>query len=216
MSTHYDDEAQVEELRRWWKENWKPLAAGLVLGLGVIFGWEAWTNHRDGHRADGAQAFEELAKAIAANKADDAAKLGDRLQNEFSDTPYAAAGALRLAQAAVETNKLDEARARLEWAAQHGEDPALKPLTELRLARVLAAQGKPEDALKHLAGDAGAYAGLYAELRGDLKLAAGDRAAALAEYKTALEKLDAEQALSARDGLQQKIDDLADVAAVHS
>ena len=30
--SHYEDEEQVEALKKWWQENWKALAAGLVLG----------------------------------------------------------------------------------------------------------------------------------------------------------------------------------------
>lgn len=215
MSTHYDDEAQVEELRRWWKENWKPLAAGLVLGLAVIFGWDAYGRSRDARRSKAAQLFTELGQAATAGKYDDAAKMGDRLVTDFASTPYAAAGALKLAQAAVEANKLDEAATRLQWAAAHADDKALKPLIALRLARVLWQQGKPDEALKTLDGDAGTYTGLYAELRGDIKLAQGDRAAARAAYEQALEKLDDQQA-PARDALQLKLDDLADAAVVKS
>ncbi|GAC1622776.1 MAG: YfgM family protein [Nevskia sp.] len=215
MSTHYDDEAQVEELRRWWKENWLPLAAGLALGLVAIFGWEAYGRSRDAHRAEAAQLFDEINKAATANQYDEAVKMTDRLVKDFDNTPYAAAAALKLAQLAVEAGKLDEAQARLQWASGHGSDPALKPLIDLRLARVLWQQGKPEDALKKLDGDAGAYAGLFAELRGDIKLAQGDRAAARAAYGQALEKLDPQQAPS-RDSLQQKMDDLADAAVVKS
>lgn len=215
MSTHYDDEAQVEELRRWWKENWIALAAGLALGLAAIFGWEAYGRSRDAHRAEGAHMFDELGQAAAAGKYDDVAQMADRLAKDFDNTPYAVAAALKAAQLAVDTNKLDDAATRLQWAAAHGDDKALKPLIDLRLARVLWQQGKPEDALKHLEGDAGAYTGLVAELRGDIKLAQGDRAAARAAYEQALEKLDPQQAPS-RDLLQQKLDDLADAATVKS
>lgn len=215
MSTHYDDEAQIEDLRRWWKENWKPLVAGLALGLSAIFGWEAYGRSRDAHRAEGARMFDDLKKAVVANKYDEAVQMTDRLVKDFANTPYAAGGALKLAQAAVDAGKLDDARTRLAWAADHGDDQALKPLIELRLARVLWQQGKPEDALKLLDGDAGAYAGLYAELKGDIKLAQGDRAAARAAYEQALEKVDPAQAPS-REGLQQKLDDLAEAAPVRS
>lgn len=215
MSTHYDDEAQVEELRRWWKENWKPLAAGLALGLVVIFGWDAYGRSRDARRAEAAQLFTELGQAATAGKYDEAAKMADRLAADFESTPYAAAGALKLAQAAVEANKLDDAATRLQWAAAHADDKALKPLIALRLARVLWQQGKPDEALKGLEGDAGTYAGLYAELRGDIKLSQGDRAAARAAYEQAIGTLDDQQA-PARDALQLKLDDLADAAVVKS
>ncbi|HZP14007.1 MAG TPA: tetratricopeptide repeat protein, partial [Nevskiaceae bacterium] len=72
--SHYEDEAQVEELKRWWKENWLALATGLALGLGGIFGWQQWQAHEDKVAADASQAYEDLKKAADANKADDAEK----------------------------------------------------------------------------------------------------------------------------------------------
>lgn len=217
MSTHYDDEAQVEDLRRWWKENWKPLAIGLVLGLSAIFAYEAYTRNKDNKRAEASQLFEELKAAVTGNKYDEAVKMGDRLVADFDSTPYAVAGALKLAQAAVEASKLEEARARLEWAAANAKDAALKPLIQLRLARVTWQQGKAPEALKLLDGDAGTYAVLFDELRGDIKLAEGDRAAALAEYTKALGVLGTATAGTPNapiaEALQRKVDDLADVAS---
>lgn len=220
MSTHYDDEAQVEDLRRWWKENWLALAVGLGLGLGAIFGWEYYQNRKNQTRAEASQLFEELKKAVSAKKFDEAGRMGDRLVAEFESTPYAVAGAMKLAQAAVEESKLDAARSRLEWAGAHADDTALKPLIQLRLARVLWQQGKPGDALKLLDTEAGSYVVLYEELRGDIKLAEGDRPAALAAYTKAVASLGDATTGTANapiaDALQKKIDDLADVAAVKS
>jgi predicted negative regulator of RcsB-dependent stress response len=94
-------------------------------------------------------------------------------------------------------------------------DPALASLARLRLAQVLFQQNKADEALKQLDGDAGSYAALYDQLRGDIKLSQGDRAAARAAYQQALGALSADEAVS-RDGLQRKLDDLADAAPEHS
>ncbi|MBI2383259.1 MAG: tetratricopeptide repeat protein [Gammaproteobacteria bacterium] len=208
--SHYDDEAQVQELKRWWQENWRPLAAGIVLGLAGIFGWEAWQSHRTRVSEQASQMYEDLKKAVAAGKDDQVRALGDRLLEEFAATPYGAQAALLLAHRAAEKGDWESASRRLAWVVKHADDDGLKALARLRRARVVWAQGKPDEALELLdAKRAGEFAGLYEELRGDIRLAQGDRGAARAAYEKALELGVGE---AGREQLRRKLDDLADAA----
>lgn len=233
MTDHYDEEAQVEALRKWLRENWLPLASGLALGLAAIFGWQAWGQRQDGRAGEASHVFEDLGRAAAQDKYDDVKAMADRLVKDYSDTPYAAAAALRAAELAVQDARLDDAAARLQWVVQfeqnpsflarlgaslrlrnRGYDPALLPLAKLRLAQVLWQQSKADEALKQLDGEPGSYAALFDELRGDIKLSQGDRAAARGAYQQALQSLPAEAVN--RDSLQHKLDDLADAATAKS
>ena len=207
MATHYEEEAEVENLKRWWHENWKSLAAGLVIGLLGIFGYQAYQRHQQSMAAQASQMFEDLKAAATAHKYDEAGALGDRLIKDFSKTPYASGAALQLAQIAVEQGKLDDAVTRLQWVADHGKDDGLRDLAKLRLARVLWQQKKDDDALKLLEGEHGAYTALFQELRGDIQLSKGDRAAAHAAYEAALKASASGVNTSV---LQNKLDDLAD------
>lgn len=210
MATHFDDEAQAEQLKQWWKDNWMALAGGLVLGLGAIFGWEGWKGYQEGKASEASQMYEELKQALAASKLDQANELGDKLVKDFSRTPYAAGAALFLASEDVRTNRFDEALARLQWVDKNSKDEGLRQVARLREARVLWQQGKADEALKRLDGKPGTFVALYDELRGDIKLTQGDRAAARAAYEKALQAVTADDAAS-RASLQRKLDDLADV-----
>jgi predicted negative regulator of RcsB-dependent stress response len=76
---------------------------------------------------------------------------------------------------------------------------------------VLWQQGKLDDALAQLEiKDDDAFASLYQELRGDLQVAKGDRAAARSAYEKALQL---GPAAANREGLQRKLDDLAGAAS---
>lgn len=208
--SHYDDEAQLEQLRRWWRENWMALAGGLVLGLAGIFGWEAWQGHQTTQSEQASQIYEDL-KKLPADKASQATELGRKLADEFSGTPYAAQAALYLASIAVQAADWDAARTQLDWVVAHADDPGLKKIARLRLARVLWQQGKLDDALAQLEiKDDDAFASLYQELRGDLQVAKGDRAAARSAYEKALQL---GPAAANREGLQRKLDDLAGAAS---
>lgn len=211
MASHYEEEAEVAALKNWWRENWVALLAGLVIGLGAILGWQGWQRHKQDVSAEASQVFEDLNQAYQAGKADDAKQMGEKLIKEYSGTPYAAAAALRMAAAAVEAGQFDEASTRLAWVTQNSSDDGLRQLAKLRQARVLWAQQKFDDALKLLDGDAGVYAPLYSELRGDILLAKGDRPGAHQAYTKALESA-GEDDRAVRESLRIKLDDLTDVA----
>ena len=103
-------------------------------------------------------------------------------------------------------------RKRLAGVAGASKDPDLRIVARLRLARVQLAQGRYDDALKSL--DAVATPAVDArvlELKGDVRLAQGDAAAALAEWSKAKDAAAADPAAGAQvdmELLQLKIDEL--------
>lgn len=211
MTAHFDDEAQAEQLKQWWKDNWKALVAGLVLGVGAIFGWEGWKDYRESRAGQASQMFEDMKEALRQARTDEAVKIGDALAKEHADTPYASGAALFLAAEAARANDLDGAVARLQWVEQYGKDDGLKQIARLRQARVLWQQDKLDEALKKLDGKSEGFEALAEELRGDIRLAQGDRKAARESYEKALAAAAADDAAT-RTSLQRKIDDLADAA----
>jgi predicted negative regulator of RcsB-dependent stress response len=209
--SHYDDEAQLEQLKRWWSENWKALFAGLALGLGGIFGWQGWQDHQRGLAEKAAQMYQDMKKAADAQQADQVQQLGQKLIQQHTASPYASQAALLLAQIEVGQGKLDAAAQHLAWVVEHSGDEGLEHVARLRQARVLWAQKRTEDALKLLeVKQAASFEPLYEELRGDIKLSQGDRAAAADAYRKALA---GDEKLNNRDSLQRKLDDLAEARA---
>jgi predicted negative regulator of RcsB-dependent stress response len=211
--SHYEDEAQVEQLRRWWRENWMALAGGLVLGLAGIFGWEAWQKMRTNKAEHASKVFEDL-KRVPADRAERTDELWQHLSNDFPNTPYAAQGALLLANQAAAREDWEAAKAKLEWVGQHTDDAGLQKIARLRLARVLWQLQKPDEALALLeVKDDDAFASLYQELRGDIQLSRGDREAARSAYEKAMLL---GPAAAGRESLKRKLDDLGAAAPVKS
>jgi predicted negative regulator of RcsB-dependent stress response len=207
--SHYEDEAQIEQLRRWWRENWIALIAGVSLGLAGIFGWEYYQKVRAVRAETASRVFEDL-KRLSPDQKDRAEELWRTLSTDHASTPYAAQGALLLAAHAAATEDWAGAQGRLEWARDHTDDPGLRNIAALRLARVLWQQQQPDAALKLLdIADDSPFAPLYQELRGDILLVKGDREAARAAYEKALQL---GPAAAGRDGLQRKLDDLGGAA----
>ncbi len=204
------EEEQLAQIREWWQRNGKPLLFGGALALVLVFGWQAWQN-RQVAQAEAASALYQqlLVAALETAEPDTAevARLGGELKNEFGGTHYAQFASLFMAKVVVESGRLDEAASELRSVVDKPVDKTLEELARQRLARVLAAQKKAEDALRLLDGDATTgFAASREELRGDLLVQLGRADEAHAAYTKAKQAAAEDGAIG---GLQLKLDDLA-------
>ena len=46
METFNNENDQVDALKRFFAENGKALAVGVILGIGALVGWRYWTSHQ--------------------------------------------------------------------------------------------------------------------------------------------------------------------------
>nr|WP_272890751.1 tetratricopeptide repeat protein [Stutzerimonas sp. S1] len=200
----------MAQIKEWWQRNGKPLLVGGVLALVLVFGWQLWQNHRVNQAQSASVLYQQLLVAALESGETDAAevaRLGNQLKKDFAGTHYAQYGSLFLAKVAVDSGRLDEAATVLRAVVDKPADATLGELARQRLARVLAAQEKAEDALKLLEGEADqAFAASREELRGDLLVQLGREDEAHAAYTKAKQALSEEAAIG---GLQLKLDDLA-------
>ena len=221
MESYRTEEEQVEALKRWWKENGRSTVLGVVLALGLGFGWQAWQSSREAAAAQASFLYQQMLSTLAAESRQGpgpARELARRIRDEHRGTTYAQLAALHLARMAVNSGDLAGAEEELRWVlamADSGGD--LQRMARLRLARVVAARGDTDSALTMLADPDPAYAASFALARGDILLAAGrdgealeafERAAAMLEagvplpqtLRDKLEYLQAEQAAMAEAG----------------
>lgn len=209
--TSRTEEEELAVIRDWWQRNGKPLLTGGALALIVVFGWQAWQKHQLSEAQGASALYQQLLEtSLVANAQPDVSKVAElagKLKAQYPGTHYAQFGSLLLAKVAVESGKLDDAGVELKIVLDKPADATLAELARQRLARVLAVQGKVEEALALLAGEADpAYLASREELKGDLlsKLARSDEA--LTAYQKAKAALSSDAAVG---GLQIKIDDLA-------
>ncbi|MEM1191042.1 MAG: tetratricopeptide repeat protein [Pseudomonadota bacterium] len=194
METYRTEEEQVEALKRWWQENGRSTVIGVVLALGLGFGWQAWQKSRDLAAENASTLYQQMLTALSAEDTQGAApatELARRIKDEHQGSTYAQFAALHLARLAVNDERLDDAEAELRWAlarSSPGED--LNSIAQLRLARVVAAGGSLEPALEMLVTDDGAYTAAYAMARGDILAMAGRNAEALEAFEAAAAALD--------------------------
>jgi predicted negative regulator of RcsB-dependent stress response len=200
-----NEKEQVELAKTWLKDNGLWIVAGVAIGALGLAGW-GWYNERRATQAETAAARYE--EAVVAFQRGDPARgktLVEELNRDYSRTPYSALGTLLSARVQVEANELDKAAASLKSVMETAGDEEVRLIARERYARVLSAQGKHDEALAALAfEEVGEFAPRFADVRGDVLLAKGDRAGALREYlaaRTAGKNVDA-------DLLELKIRDL--------
>ena len=205
------EEEQLAQIKDWWQRNGKPLLTGASLALVLVVGWQAWHKRELTQAQNASVLYQELLETtINAQGEVDAAKvveLSGKLKTDYAGTHYAQFASLFVAKVAVDSGKFDDAAAELKAVMDKPVDANLAELARQRLARVLAAQGKVEDGLKLLEGDADAvYLATREELKGDLLKQLGRLDEAGAAYQKAKGALPED---AAQGALQLKLDDLA-------
>lgn len=195
MEAYRTEDEQVEALKKWWKENGTSTLMTIVIVVGGYFGWQAWDSNKT-QKAEAAsvqyQQLLQLAMQLEQNPAEaqyaTAGHIADTLKTDFADSDYARYAAMMQARLLVAQQDLAGAEAELRWVLDSDPEPALAQVGQLRLARLLYAQGKADEALALIgAADPGAFGGAYEELRGDILQSQGDIDGAREAYGNSLE-----------------------------
>lgn len=205
------EEEQIAQMKDWWQRNGKPLLTGGALALVLVFGWQAWQRYQTNQEQTASLLYQQLLESSlsAAGQADvgKVTETADKLKSEYAGSHYAQFASLFVAKLAVDAGKLDDAAAELKLLVDKPADTTINELARQRLARVLSAQGKVEEGLKLLDGDADkAWLASREELKGDLLVQLGRADEAHAAYQKAKDALHEDAAVG---GLQLKLDDLA-------
>jgi len=212
LDVYETEQEQVEALRKWWQENGKALILGVVVGLGGLFGYRAWQDHRATEAVVAADLHATVLGALERGQTVMVVADSARLRSDYAATPYAALATLAEARALVDDGDLAAAQVALTWVVEHADQEEVAAVARLRLARLLLDQGDAGAAQAQLdALPTGRFPALVAELRGDLMREQGQAEAARAAYREALAAGSENRAV-----VQMKLDDLGLELAVET
>lgn len=210
----YDLQEQetLDDLKAWWAR-WGTLVTWIAVAVAAtivsVQGWRWWV----ASQADGASAL--YFAVSSAGRAEDAAKAKEAmatLADKYAGTSYAPRAALLHAKQLWDAGDKAGAKTQLSWVVDRAADEDLKQVARYRLAGILLDEKNVDEALKVLdAKHSDAYAGLYADLRGDALSAAGRVDEARAAYQSAIAKIDAKTPY--RNFVQLKLDALGGAPA---
>ncbi|PXW41312.1 YfgM family protein [Dickeya zeae] len=181
MEVYTTENEQVEVIRRFFAENGKALAIGVVLGVGALVGWRFWQNHQESSAMAASAAYQQVTESLSAGTAEGVAGAEKFAAGDHGN--YGALTALALAHQFVEKNDIAKAEQQLRLALSQTKDGDLQAMINLRLARVLLQQKKPDEALKTLdAIKLEGWAAMVADVRGDVLASKGDNQGARDAY----------------------------------
>jgi predicted negative regulator of RcsB-dependent stress response len=185
-----DDYLSEKEQWEWVKTQVRENAAAVIIAIALavvgVFGWRWWQAHLDQERLAAGAKYMQMVQALEGGDRTQALVVLGELEREHASSPYTDQAKMLAARMYVDEGTLDKAAGELSGVASNSKDHDLALIARLRLARVQISQGKPDMALATLAqAQPGAFAAIYHEVRGDAYYAKGDKANALAEYRSA-------------------------------
>jgi len=206
MAEFLSEDEQVEAIKQWLKKNGPGIIAGIAIGLSAIGGWRWWQNYQTSIIHNASNYYEIMLTALREEDKPRARGQAAVLTDNYSDTNYALLAALMLAKLDAEANDNEQAIAWLQWVLNHTEQRDLLDITRLRLARLLLAENRLDEAEVQLNQVLSAtYSAEQQELRGDVLVAKDEIEQARSAYQTAL----AVQGPGAQNfALQLKLDSL--------
>lgn len=186
----YNPDDQLANLKAWWKQYGNALIVGILIGLVLLVGGNYWKQYKIKRAEAASQLYENLLADWQQGKSDAVSTAATKLMQDYAATPYAGKSALLMARQRYDAKDISGTRTHLEWAMQNASETQVQHSARLRLARLMLDEGDTAAALT-LANiqDTDGFVSEYAELRGDVLLAQGDRDGARRAYQTAIEKM---------------------------
>jgi len=192
MATQLDlqEQEQLDALKAFWNKQGNLITWALILVLGGFAAWNGWQYWQREQAQKAGALFEELDRAAGMGDADKVTRVFADLKERNPGTAYAQQGGLLAAKVQVAKGQIDAAKASLSWVADNAVEDEARQLARLRLAGVQADARQYPEALKTLDAVKGeGFEALAADRRGDVLMAQGQAAPALAAYQMAWKAL---------------------------
>jgi predicted negative regulator of RcsB-dependent stress response len=205
VEVYSNENEQTDALRRFFANNGKALAVGVVIGIAALGGWRYWSSHQEEATKSVSAQYQQLTSAMQAGKPETLEAV-NTFANENSNT-YGALAAMDLAKQYVDTNQLDKAATLLQNGLKDTKDANLQAVINLRLARIQLQQNQADAALKTLDAVKGdGWTAIVADIRGEALLSKGDKQGARDAWSKGVES-DASPAL--KQMMQMKMNNLS-------
>ncbi len=210
---HYETEQeQLEAIKKWWKDNGSSIFIGILVGVGLLFGWRWYNSHTDQQAQLASNLYENMQNSVSTEDLENAENITAKLLTDHSDSPYAILAALNMARQDITKKDLASAHVRLQWILdQDIKLEELKHIARLHKAKLFLSEQKVAEVKKLITNiDVGKFKASYAELTGDIAIIENETDKARIAYTEALE------ADSTRQLVQMKLDNLGNKVQIQA
>ncbi|HEX2542806.1 MAG TPA: tetratricopeptide repeat protein [Caldimonas sp.] len=193
MASHLDleEQEQLDQLKAFWKQYGNLITWVLILALGGYAAWNGWNLWQRDQGAKAGSLYDELDKAARAGDAALTTRIFNDMKDRYPRATFTHQGGLVAGRLAADKGQLDAAKASLQWVVEHAAQDEYRAIARLRLAGLLLDEKKFDEALRQVdAVEAGTFAALAADRRGDILLAQGKPAEARSAYQKAWDAMD--------------------------
>ncbi|MCP5277351.1 MAG: tetratricopeptide repeat protein [Thiobacillus sp.] len=190
MAYDLEEQEQLDEARAWWKQHGNKVIWGVTVFLAAAGGWRAWETWNRNQAAEASMLFDRVVQSAGMNDAKSAKDAAAQIMENHGRSAYATPAAWLAGSVNYEAGDLKSARAQYEYALEHARDEGTAQLARLRLAALKFEEKDAAGAMALLNETYDpSFAGLAAQLKGDVLVSLGKQEEARAAYKEAVEKL---------------------------
>ncbi|HAD37554.1 MAG TPA: tetratricopeptide repeat protein [Gammaproteobacteria bacterium] len=190
LEIHVAEDDDTQKLRAWWKKNGMGMVAGVAIGVAGVGGFKGWQVYTENRALSASDVFQEMLAYDESGSVEQAQDRAQMLAKDYRSTPYVDMAYLMIAKLAIKNNELSNAMEALTHVMTKSNDPAMRQLARLRLARVTLLAGDLVRAQELVTtDDVGGFESEYPEVLGDILVAQHKYSDAAEAYDRALQAL---------------------------
>ena len=181
-----NDEQQSEHFKNFYNLYKFKIFSAIAVFLVAFFAYQYLESVNQSNDEEASQLFQDVLVSKIGDIDEIKLKVGE-LQNDFSNSPYAARASIYYSKLLVETGDYTAAAKELIWASGEDIEPSIQSMANYLLGNLYLVEKKLDEALEvanKIITDG--YIGLANDLKGDIFLAKGDKENAIKSYELAL------------------------------
>ena len=181
-----NDEQQSEHFKNFYNLHKFKIFSAIAVFLVAFFAYQYLESVNQSNDEEASQLFQDVIVSKIGNIDEIKSKVGE-LQNDFSNSPYAARASIYYSKLLVETGDYTAAAKELIWASGEDIEPSIQSMANYLLGNLYLVEKKLDKAIE-VANKiiTEGYIGLANDLKGDIYMALGDKENAIKSYELAL------------------------------